>query len=96
MINFNTLVLKHRKKGSRNHFFGDEIYEISHADYFLIKNDVYKIQSGFRNKKGAGDKLAFFTQKISETLNKGKKACGIFFDISKASIKFGIWVLYTS
>ncbi len=46
-------------------------------------------QSGFRNNKGAADNLVFFTQKISKTLNKDKKACGIFFDISKAFDK--VW-----
>ncbi len=50
---------------------------------------IAKQQSGFRNKKGAADNLIFFTQKISETLNKKKKACGIFFDISKAFDK--VW-----
>ena len=46
-------------------------------------------QTGFRNNKGASDNLLFFTQKVSEALNKGKKACGIFFDISKAFDK--VW-----
>ena len=65
----------------------------------LIKKRLYnqlegkkffaKQQSGFRNKKGASDSLLFFTQKISETLNREKKACGIFFDISKAFDK--VW-----
>ena len=65
----------------------------------LVKSRLYKFledsgiivkqQSGFRNNKGAADNLVFFTQKISETLNKGKKACGIFFDISKAFDK--VW-----
>ena len=50
---------------------------------------LVKQQSGFRNNKGTADNLLFFTQKISETLNKGKKACGIFFDISKAFDK--VW-----
>ena len=58
--------------------------------YFLDHNGHFaKQQSGFRKKKGAADNLIFFTQKISETLNKGKKACGIFFDISKAFDK--VW-----
>ena len=52
---------------------------------FLEKNNKIIIeQSGFRNHRSASDNLLFFTQKISETLNKDKKACGIFFDISKA------------
>ena len=59
-------------------------------NFFLeSKHLLVKQQSGFRNKKGASDNLIFFTQKISETLNKGKKACGIFFDISKAFDK--VW-----
>jgi exonuclease III len=53
------------------------------------KNLISSQQSGFREKRGAGDNLLFFTQKISEALNKGKKACGIFFDISKAFDK--VW-----
>lgn len=65
----------------------------------LVKTRLYKFleegqvlakqQSGFRNNKGSSDNLVFFTQKISETLNKKKKACGIFFDISKAFDK--VW-----
>ena len=52
-------------------------------------NIIVKQQSGFRNEKGAADNLVFFTQKISETINRGKKAMGIFFDISKAFDK--VW-----
>jgi len=52
-------------------------------------NVIVKQQSGFRNEKGAADNLVFFTQKISETINRGKKALGIFFDISKAFDK--VW-----
>jgi len=33
--------------------------------------------------------LLFFTQKIGEALNKDKKACGVYFDISKAFDK--VW-----
>jgi len=50
---------------------------------------ISKQQSGFRSNKGAGDNLLFFTQKISESINKGKKTVGIFFDISKAFDK--VW-----
>ena len=57
---------------------------------FLEDNDVLvKQQAGFRNNKGASDNLTFFTQKLSETINRGKKALGIFFDISKAFDK--VW-----
>ena len=60
----------------------------------LVRNRLYKFleeinffveqQSGFRNNRGASDNLLFFTQKISENIQRGRKACGIFFDISKA------------
>ncbi len=33
--------------------------------------------------------MLFFTQKIGEALNKDKKACGVYFDISKAFDK--VW-----
>jgi len=57
---------------------------------FLEDNDILvKQQSGFRNNKGASDNLTFFTQKLSENINRGKKAVGIFFDISKAFDKVG-------
>ena len=57
---------------------------------FLEDNDILvKQQLGFRNDKGASDNLTFFTQKLSENINRGKKAVGIFFDISKAFDK--VW-----
>ena len=37
------------------------------------RNFISKQQSGFRSNKGAGDNLLFFTQKISESINIGKK-----------------------
>jgi hypothetical protein len=52
-------------------------------------NLIVKEQSGFRNKRGTADNLLFMTQKIQECLNRGKKVCGIFFDISKAFDK--VW-----
>jgi hypothetical protein len=65
----------------------------------LIKNRLYTYlesnkllsfaQSGFRNFRGTGDNLLYMTQKIQECLNRGKKVCGIFFDISKAFDK--VW-----
>ena len=60
----------------------------------IVRNRLYKIlerdqkiitqQSGFRSYRGALDNLLFFTQKISESMNRKKKVCGILFDISKA------------
>ncbi len=59
-------------------------------NYFLESNSLISSkQSGFRNNRGAADNLLFFTQKISEALNKSKQVCGIFFDISKAFDK--VW-----
>ena len=65
----------------------------------IIKNRLYSYlennnllssaQSGFRNFRGTGDNLLFMTQKIQENLNRGKKVCGIYFDISKAFDK--VW-----
>ena len=56
---------------------------------FLEDNDVLvKQQAGFRNNKGASDNLTFFTQKLSETINRGKKVyinfqcfCKIFYNL---------------
>ncbi len=60
----------------------------------IIKSRLYPFlvvdsQSGFREKRGVGDSLLFFTQKIEEWLVKGRKGCGIFFDISKTFDK--VW-----
>jgi hypothetical protein len=55
------------------------------------KNLIINEQSGFRNNRGTADNLVFMTQKIQERLGKknGSKACGVFFDISKAFDK--VW-----
>ena len=65
----------------------------------VIKNRLYSIiesenlvvreQSGFRNKRGTWDNLLFMTQKIEESFSRGKKVCGLNFDISKAFDK--VW-----
>ena len=59
--------------------------------YDFLENSILiiKEQSGFRNKRGTTDNLLFMTQKIQECLNRKKKVCGIFFDISKAFNK--VW-----
>jgi hypothetical protein len=58
--------------------------------FFLESNNLLSsAQSGFRNCRGTGDNLLFMTQKIQESLNRGKKVCGIYFDISKAFDK--VW-----
>jgi hypothetical protein len=65
----------------------------------LVKTRLYKElenmkiivdqQSGFREGRSTSDNLIFFTQKISESLERGRSAIGIFFDISKAFDK--VW-----
>ena len=63
---------------------------------FLESNKlIVKEQSGFRSKRGTADNLVFVTQKIQEALNRSRRVCGVFFDISKAFDK--VWhagVLY--
>jgi hypothetical protein len=52
---------------------------------FLDKNKIIiKQQSGFRQKRQTKDNIFFLTQKATETLNRGKKMCTIFFDIALA------------
>ena len=59
--------------------------------YAFLENSklIIKEQSGFRNRRGTSDNLLFMTQKIQECLNRERKVCGIFFDISKAFDK--VW-----
>jgi hypothetical protein len=47
-------------------------------------NLIHESQSGFRKHRSTVDNLTLLTQKIVETLNRKKKLCAIFFDISKA------------
>ena len=48
--------------------------------YFLESKKILSyVQSGFRNLRGTSDNLLALTQKAQECLNRGKKACGIFF-----------------
>ena len=52
---------------------------------FLESNKLLSsVHSGFRNYRGTGNNLLIMIQKIKESLNRGKKVCGIHFDISKA------------
>ena len=47
---------------------------------FLKDNNILiKQQSGFRAKRQTKDNLIFITQKVSETFNRKKKCCAIFF-----------------
>ena len=57
--------------------------------YFENNNLLSSAQSVFSNFRGTSDNLLFMTQKIQESLYRGKKVCGIYFDISKAFDK--VW-----
>jgi hypothetical protein len=59
---------------------------VSNRIYTFVesKNLFHESQSGFRKHRSTIDNLTLLTQKIVETLNRKKKLCAIFFDISKA------------
>ena len=59
------------------------------VSFLESKNLKTKEQSGFRRKRRTADNLISINQKIQECLNRKKKSCGIFFDISKAFDK--VW-----
>jgi hypothetical protein len=57
---------------------------------FMDKNNIIiKQQSGFRKQRQTRDNLFHLTQKATETINRGKKMCSIFFDIASAFDK--VW-----
>jgi hypothetical protein len=57
---------------------------------FLKENNIIiDYQSGFRRHRQTRDNILFMSQKIAEAFIRGKKVCGIFFDIAAAFDK--IW-----
>jgi hypothetical protein len=54
--------------------------------YFFLESNNFLSppQSGFRICRGTGGNLLFMIQKIQESLSRGNKVCGNYFDISKA------------
>ena len=57
---------------------------------FLKKNNIIiNCQSGFRQNRQTKDSIFQLTQKVSETFNRKKKVCCIFFDIAAAFDK--VW-----
>ena len=57
---------------------------------FLERNNLLvNFQSGFRRRRRTTDNLVYLSQKITESFNRKKKVCAIFFDISKAFDK--VW-----
>jgi exonuclease III len=59
---------------------------VSNRIYKFVESNnlLHETQSGFRKNRSTIDNLTLLTQKIVETLNRKKKLCAIFFDISKA------------
>jgi hypothetical protein len=57
--------------------------------FLKVNKIIIKQQSGFRNNRQTKDNICFITQKVKEQFNRGKKACGILFDIASAFDK--VW-----
>ena len=52
-------------------------------EFLEIKNLIYDIDFGFRQKKSTSHALIHHTDKIREQLDKGNFGCGIFVDFQK-------------
>jgi hypothetical protein len=57
--------------------------------FLETKNILAKIQSGFRQHRQTKDNLCYLIQKTSESFNRKKKVCAIFFDVKAAFDK--VW-----
>ena len=67
--------------------FGTIMEKIMHKRLynFLEDNNIlYKKQFGFRKNNSTMDALIKITEKIKESIDKGKYGCGIFIDLRKA------------
>ena len=54
--------------------------------HFLeVNNVLYSKQFGFRKNNSTMNALINITEKIKESIDKGKSGCGIFIDLRKAS-----------
>jgi len=58
-------------------------------NFLKKKNILIKYQSGFRQNRSTRDNIFHLTQKVSESFNRSKKVCAIFFDIAAAFDK--VW-----
>lgn len=67
----------------------EKMIAIKLKDFLKQQNIIIKQQSGFRSFRQTKDNLFFISQKIIEQFNRGKKVCGIFFDIASAFDK--VW-----
>ena len=53
-------------------------------DFLEIHNILFENQFGFRKKNSTAYALIEITEKIKESIDKGKFGCGIFIDLKKA------------
>ncbi len=67
----------------------EKLMAIKLKEFLKENNIIIKQQSGFRSHRQTKDNICFITQKITEQFNRGKKVCGIFFDIASAFDK--VW-----
>jgi exonuclease III len=67
----------------------EKMIGIKLKEFLKENNIIIKQQSGFRNNRSTRDNICFMSQKIKEQFNRGKKACGVFFDIASAFDK--VW-----
>ena len=49
----------------------------------MIQNNLYPFQFGFRKNYSSTDALLYLTNSKSESLDKGKRACGSFVNLQK-------------
>ena len=54
-----------------------------------VKNILVDQQSGFRANRGTHENLVFLTQKVAETLERGRICVAVLYDIAKAFDK--VW-----
>jgi hypothetical protein len=59
------------------------------TDFLDANKLIVKQQSGFRKHRQTKDNIFYLIQKISESFNRKKRVCGIFFDIASAFDK--VW-----
>jgi hypothetical protein len=53
-------------------------------EFMYKNNNIIKQQSGFCKQRQTTDNLFHLSQKATETINRGKKMCTIFFDIARS------------
>jgi hypothetical protein len=67
----------------------EQLMAIKLKQFMKGNSIIIKQQFGFRENRQTKENICFITQKIIEQFNRGKKVCGIFFDIASAFDK--VW-----